>query len=222
MTTYSAETNLVSKKRKSHFSLKSRTQIYLNRKSIEEKINQVQIFCHQIGLEITSLKIMKYDNSEDNEEPRKPEIIYIDRQFETESRKDLISKALHAKDLSSLSDRGYNIFLQNFKAEFSLPTIRELLDLKKDLKTLYRMESITKGVFNNPLDKIIFVCDLFIKLNGFFKNDEIILKLTGDSMQTTRTGVKLFNVAFSIIDEREKPMSADGNYILGFYNLLLI
>ena len=114
-----------------------------------------------------------------------------------------------------MSDRGYNIFLQNFKAEFSLPTIRELFRLKNSLKSLCRLESITKGVFNNPSDKIIYVCNLFVKLNGHFKNNEIILKLSGDSMQITRTGVKLFNFTFSIIDEREKPMSADGNYILG-------
>ena len=211
----SEEPRIFSKKRKSHFSLNSRTQIYMNKKSIEDKISQVQEFCNHIGLEITSVTIMKYDNSIDTQEQRKPEIIYINKASGLETRKELISKALHAKDLSNLSDRGYNIFLQNFKSEFNLPTIGELFELKKDLKTLIRTERISKGVYNNPLDKIIYVCDLFVKSNGNFKNNEIILKLSGDSMQITRTGVKLFNFTFSIIDEREKPMSANGNYILG-------
>ena len=214
--------NKRAKKRKSHFDLKSRTQIYMNKKSIEELIQEVQTYCNSLGLEITKVTIMK--NVEKNQNVlNSPEIVYIDQKNNLiDIRKNRTIKALQAKDLSNLSDRGYNIFLQNFKNEFFLPSIKELYDLKKELKSLFKVENNVNGVFNSPRDKIYFVCERFIKLNGNFENDNITLKLSGDSINITRTGIKLINFTFAIIDDREKPMSADGNYILGLLLKLYI
>ena len=57
------EENKRPKKRKSHFDLISRTQIYKNKKAIESRIQNVQNYCNGLGLEITNLTIMKYDQN---------------------------------------------------------------------------------------------------------------------------------------------------------------
>jgi hypothetical protein len=128
-------------------------------------------------------------------------------------------KALKAKDLSNLSDRGYNLFLKSFEGEINMPSISELFQYKKELNKLFPVESNLLGVYNKPKEKIQFVCSKFIEKNGFFENNQIILKLSGDSLNITRTGIHLLNFTFAIIDERENPMSVDGNYLLGLVNL---
>jgi hypothetical protein len=202
------------KKRKSHFDLISRTQIYKNKKAIESRIQNVQNYCHGLGLEITNLTIMKYDQN-NLEKKEKPIINYIGRQNNDATSNNTLLKALKAKDLSNLSDRGYNLFLKSFEGEINMPSISELFQYKKELNRLFPVESNLLGVYNKPKEKIQFVCSKFIEKYGFFENNQIILKLSGDSLNITRTGIHLLNFTFAIIDERENPMSVDGNYLLG-------
>ena len=76
------------KKRKNHFDLISRTQIYMNKKTIEDRIQEVQHFCKRLGLEIVNVTIMK---CETEGFITKPEIHYIGRinNFEKIKRKKL-------------------------------------------------------------------------------------------------------------------------------------
>ena len=209
------EEQLRPKKRKFHFDLISRTQIYKNKKSIENRIQSVQNYCHELGLDIANVTIMKC-NQKNQDVEHKPVINYIARPSNSEeASNDRVLKALKAKDLSNLSDRGYSLFLKSFEGDFLLPSLGEIFQFKQELKKLFPIEDNLLGVFNKPKEKIIFVCSIFLEKNGYFENDEIILKLSGDSLNITRTGIHLLNFVFAIIDDREKPMSVDGNYMLG-------
>jgi hypothetical protein len=203
------------KRRKFHFDLISRTQIYKNKKAIESRIKSVQNYCNEIGLEITNMTIMKYDQN-NLELNKKPVINYIGKfQNSDETSNGNLFKALKAKDLSNLSDRGYSLFIKSFADEINMPSIGDLFKYKKELNRKFPIETNLFGVYNKPKEKISFVCRQFIEKNGFFENNQIILKLSGDSLNITRTGIHLLNFTFAIIDERENPMSVDGNYLLG-------
>ena len=198
---------------KSHFELKSRTQIYENKKLIENYLNEVQTHCGTLGLEITEVKIMRKNN---NTESNKINIIYINQINTIEEIKNKrIEKALESKDKSSLSDQGYDTFRQNFKYDFDMPTLREIKFLRKEKNKLFDIKFNMYGVYINPLKKILYVCESYLNNFGAVYQNKFTIKLSGDAIQVAKTGIKLLNFAFALIEDNEKPMSADGNYILG-------
>lgn len=199
------------RRRKTHFELTGRMQVWRNKRSIEEKIDKVQEFCHRLGLEITHVTIMCLTDKNN-----KPLINYVNsknNKDEIKSKRAL--KALQAKDESNLSDLGYNRFVQNFKYDFELPTLDELVEKRKAIKKFFRVEANRFGVFNKPSDKILFICKNYLRNNGPAYRATFNIKLHGDSINVAKTGIKLLIFAFALIEEEERPMSVEGNYVLG-------
>jgi hypothetical protein len=139
-----------------------------------------------------------------------------------EIKKIRTKKALEAKDLANLSDKGYDKFLQRFKSEFELPTLREIKTLRNDYKKLFEIQENNNGVFNEPEGKITFVIKSYLHNFGAVYQNKFKIKLSGDSINIAKTGIKLLNFTFSLIHDYEKPMSAEGNYILGIKIYLIL
>jgi hypothetical protein len=197
-----------------HFNLKRRTQIFENKKSIEALLENAQEHCKRIVLEITNVTIMKWDNKNQND---KFQINCINEINDIEEIKKLrTKKALEAKDLANLSDKGYDKFLQCFKSEFEFPTLREIKTLRNDYKKLFEIQE------NEPKGKITFVIKSYLDNFGAVYQNKFIIKLSGDSINIAKTGIKLLNFTFTLIHEYEKPMSAEGNYILGIKIYLIL
>jgi len=198
-------------KRKSHFDLTSRQQIWRNKRSIEERLKNVQELCHRIGLEISNVTIVKFTDKQNE-----PIINYINIKNDREEIKsNRAIKALKAKDEANLSDYGYDKLFQSFKHEFELPTVDDIRKKRKALKDFFKIEQNNFGFYNKPLHKIIFICKNYIENNGPTNDNVFNIKLTGDSINVAKTGIKLFLFAFALLEEKENPMSVEGNYILG-------
>ena len=200
-------------KRKAHFDQSSRVQIWRNKREIEERIQDVQTFCHRLGLEIANVTIMRLTDISN-----KPVINFInEKNDQKELKSKRAMKALQAKDQSNLSDLGYNRFLQNFKYEIDFPTLEDLKEKRKALRNFFQIEHNALGVYIKPLNKLRFVCENYIKYYGPVYENTFNIKLHGDSINVSKTGIKLLIFAFSLIEIGERPMSVEGNYILGIF-----
>ena len=196
--------------RKNHFEL-NRQQMWRNKRSINERIKYCQELCHRLGLEITNVTIMRLTDKHNN-----PRINYINEKNNYDELKSKRAiKALKAKDEANLSDLGYDRFFQSFKYDFDLPTLEDVKEKRKDMKKIFQFAENEFGFYNKPSNKIHFVCKNYIQNYGPAYISTINIKLTGDSINVAKTGIKILIFAFSLIEEEETPMSVEGNYILG-------
>ena len=83
------------------------------------------------------------------------------------------------------------------------------------MKKIFQFAENEFGFYNKPSNKIHFVCKNYIQNYGPAYRSTINIKLTGDSINVAKTGIKILIFAFSLLEEEETPMSVEGNYILG-------
>ena len=127
---------------------------------------------------------------------------------------------LMAKDLTYLSDKNYN----NLRSIFKMDTpFHRFLALRKKMDLMFR--KIVKGNikgFYIPFEKRLkFVLPFVIKEKKIQENETITIKIAADGVNLTQKHTGVFNVTFTVINERKKAITSSGNYLLGI-NLIFL
>ena len=138
----------------------------------------------------------------------------------------LIYFSLMAKDLTNLSDKNYNTLRSIFKMaslKQTLSPFHRVLALRKKMDLMFR--KIVKGNikgFYIPFEKRLkFVLPFVIKEKKIQENETITIKIAADGVNLTQKHTGVFNVTFTVINERKKAITSSGNYLLGI-NLIFL
>ena len=201
------------RKRKSYFSACDRTK-RRHKNLIEKEFENVDDVCRTMSLQIKSVNLESLSPTDRNsnsrikinvEKPSENDIATLDEQ---------IFNALQAKDEANLSSRKYRMFRSKLE-HLNIPSFYRVKKLQQRLDNLFKISVNHFGAYNNPLQKMTFVCSKFLEHNDKIQNDTFIIKLAADGKVLTRSRVNLLNVTFTIINDDKKAKTSAGHYSLG-------
>jgi hypothetical protein len=182
--------------------LKARSEIQrvlnLINNSLSQKLN-LQIFKVDLGIKV-------------NSDPYK--LVFIEHN-EQKDEKD-VDYYLYVKDRFNISDRTYQV-IRKFYSD-KIPSLDKIKEVRKEINKSLNIKKIENGFYTEPIQKIDFHINSFLKEKKFFVDNSVQVKLSADSTNISRN-VKLVNFVFTIINEEKKACSVSGNYSIGIFRV---
>jgi hypothetical protein len=173
-------------------------------------------YCTNIGLNLKNIECELIDHISDSSNSIKVNITssLTDSAKSTEQK---IFDALKLKDELNLGRRDY-IKLRNMLGKDKLPSHYSVLIMEKQLDMFFTVRNNSHGYYiGDPLSKIKFVCEKFLKEHNQVENNTFLIKLAGDGTRITKNLVDLLNYTFTVINDENLAKTSKGNYDLGEY-----
>ena len=214
---FTAEKKL--RKRKNHFEV-GRESRRKNKIFIRNQLEDLNAFLKSIGLQLNSVDIKKKDDTIETVQPEGVNIPEFDLKISGKSFKYCPSEiqlmqTAKAVDSSNLSQRNYHT-LRNSLSFTEIPSLYKIKEFKKRLNKFFELKKNEYGSYVNAREKIEFVLKkVYKKLNKQIDNDTFSIKFSGDGTNITRTSVQLLNFTFTVLNDKDKCKTSNGNYILG-------
>lgn len=199
------------RKRKEHFSSSSEQQ-RKNKKLIVEKLDYMNQNLSQIGLQFTTIEINKKKKSDDTSS--KYELAL--REESHTSKWCQLSKVLKCKDTINLSDRAYNSLRMDL--DLNLPVLNDIRDYRQGLDRKFNLFKNEQGVFLSVRQKLEIIFSKLLQFLVLEENESLKLKFSGDGTNIGKK-LKLFTFAFTCINDTANCKIANGNYVLGLFEI---
>ena len=186
------------KTRKNHFLCRI-SQQRRNKISIAKRLSSVEEFCRNIGLRLDHI-IITPDNLEKHQDVK----ITVQNEKLTESFKTL--QLLKAKDTANMSDLKYISFKNTLNEILpeKIPSMIKINKMQNKLNNFFKIKYNNYGFYVDPLQKIQFVCQNFIRRNNNYSLDKPIrIKLSADGTSISGTKINLVNFTFELLDDYE-------------------
>ena len=183
-------------RRRNYFEV-TRQQQYKHRKILLHKLAEANHYAESIGLKIDSILLNRIDEKENS-----PKVVVQDQVNETINEKDIVFKCLMAKDITNLSNRKYKIIRSHFNFIY-MPGLNRVLDLQKKLNLFFKTKRNKYGSYCDAFQKINFVCRKHLEQALIVEDDVIIIKLSSDGTQITKSYVHL---TFTIINSNKNEI----------------
>jgi len=209
-------------RRRFHFDV-CKSQQSKNRKALFEKMNELEQFSDKIGLKIDQVILSPLNNLR----PRTKSKLTILQNEITKRNKTFIWMKI--KDQTNLSDKKYKICCKMSKEvnPIKMPSLFLLKQMQKNLNNFFKIQIINynsvlrddfpkeRGAYVDPVHKINFVCQKFIRENEDFNENIIRIRLSADSTQISKRKKKVLNFTFDLMDDLKNISSVSSIYILG-------
>lgn len=189
-----------------------------NREALRKKLDEAEKFANQIGLEISQVILEKKTSRNIN--GRNIDIIVKNIARDNSIDKEMkLLRCLAFKDKSMISNIRYK--KSRSILDFSqLPGLNKVIKLKKIFDNFFELRPNTLyGTYVNVRQKITIACNLFLKrarrIEPSYNPKKFTIKIACDGTIVATSKVKILNLTFTIINDREKCKTAFGNFILG-------
>ena len=197
------------RKRKEHFA-SSTEQQRKNKKLIVEKLDYMNENLTQIGLHFSTIEInRRKENSTSKYELTIREDSQTNQMYQ-------MSKVLKCKDTINLSDRAYNTL--RLELNLNLPVLNDIRDYRQSLDRKFNLFKNDQGVFLSVRQKLEIIFSKLLPFLNLEENETIKIKFGGDGTNIGKK-LKLFTFAFTCINDTANCKIANGNYVLGMFEI---
>ena len=207
------------KQRINHFEVTQCTRTR-NKIQIKKRLLDFNSFLNSMGLALSpQITIIIQKKNPLNEASHFKFRITKEESVEQPSHEEKVLKTLGIVDATYISDRKYKTLRKELGLGDSLPTLYQLKLMKSTFKDFFELEKNNFGYFlKYPLKKVEFVLNKIFNEKPYLKEtDTIVLKLCGDGKSITRSNIEINNIAFTVINDKDRCKTSVGNYILGKY-----
>ena len=177
---------------------KHQLRLFLN-----DKVNWLK----NIGLKFKKIEIEFIEENEDDES-LKNFIIEVNEH----KSKVLTKHALLAKDKILMSDVSFHLFRNDLHLD--LPSLSAVKKERITYRNLFSMSTNTRGCYNNIKDMLVYK----IRNSSLKLDNNIMVKFSADGKIISKK-VKLINLKFTLINEKDKAKTAKGNYTIGIFRI---
>ena len=185
----------------------SRQQQYNKKKKIAHGVKGALSFCENERFKVCSVEVENVDTGN-------REVLCIANgtfskaKEKTTSTEDKVCSSLYVKDRFSVSNEAFH----ELSMVSDLPTSFQVKKMTKALNSKFEIRSIgTIGVQQSLRTCLAIRLTKLVEQSYLPISSVIRVKLTGDGTQIAR-GLTVVNIAFTILEERQRACSASGNH----------
>jgi hypothetical protein len=93
--------------------------------------------------------------------------------------------------------------------------IKAISPIKFRIDNFFRLLENEKGFWVQPQQKILFVCQKFLRKYPGFNRRIFRIKLSCDGVSVSSTKINLINFSFNLLDDAQSKLNIQDTYILG-------